>query len=306
MASEPEIDKNSLQGTASEAGPLDAKPPASPKGDLHLKRRSALWGWLAVVVIIAVIAALVAAIYYGIMVQRSSDEAQNDAASTPTHFDSSGVLVNQATQNLAGLLLDATTINGVGGSTADGYMAYSTPRYRVAGYKFDVLPLESMGAGYKGNSVVAEVNYKKLKSFFEANKFKKVASEDSVVAPINWSHEVAEYVSLIRYESDEILCVIWHADASSTALGEHVTSIGCGDKSSYEAAAKFIDPLYVAYKQKVSKPSDQLLLGVNDAADSNGTQKVTLYQEDPGSSEESFFLGQYTQKSGENTWTYLK
>ncbi len=307
MATEPEIEKESLHGTSDEMGSPETESLPTPKSDLPLKKQSNTRRWLFTLLAVVVVAAIIAVIYYAITASRHDDETQKAAESTtPTHFDSSKALVDKATQNLEGSLINATTINGLGGSTADGYMAYSTPRYRVVNYKFDVLPLESTGAGYKANSIVAEANYKKLASFFETNKFKKVASEDSIEAPINWNHETAEYVTLTRYEADNILCVIWHADASGTTLGDHVTSIGCGDKSSYEAAAKFIDPLFTAYT-KVKKPSDQILLGIEDAADNkDGTQNVTLYQEDPNSSEESFFLGRYTKKSGESAWTYLK
>lgn len=306
---EERTDKDSDKSVNLESTDTAAKEAAHDIGELHhtneqpVKKSKKPWVIFAIVVL--VITGLTAGYFYGLSAVKESYKADQAAeAAKPTHFASSGDLVKQATRNLEGAILDVTSANGLGGTTADNYMAYSTPRYHVDGNKFDNLPVESAGAGYKGDSAVATENYQKLTAFFKNNNFALASSEKDVTAPISWSSELATYKNLSVYKSDDQICMVWHADASGTALAAHVTSLGCSSKASYETAAKALAPLYAAYAKVATNPSSKLLLGFYGSSSKDGAETVTLYQEDPNSGNPYFFKGEYTKVSGSDTWTY--
>lgn len=235
--------------------------------------------------------------------QKDKDATGYESA---TRFSSASSLVDAAKSSLRGSVLDITSFDGLGGKTATGYGAYGVPPHRSGDHKYKNMPTTSMGASYKGDSVIAAENYSKLDEFFKKNKFKEVSSGKDASGPIAWTVDDVKYVSYATYESADSVCLIWHADASGTPIGAHVTSIGCGEKTSYETAAKALEPFYAAYTKNEASPSDQIVLGNPKQAASNtkGYDVAVVYQEDTKELDTQF-EGLYYKESGKTDWTYF-
>ncbi|MDQ5982742.1 MAG: hypothetical protein QG549_739, partial [Patescibacteria group bacterium] len=108
------------------------------------------------------------------------------------------------------------------------------------------------------------------------------------------------------YESKNMLCMIWHADATSTEIGNHVSSIGCAEKSDYEKAAKELDPFFVAYKTGYSKSTKDLTLGfpyVEDGA--SGYKHAVLFVQDPTLLEGQQSEGLFYKSANDKDWRFF-
>lgn len=211
---------------------------------------------------------------------------------------------------LQGRQLQAVSRSGLGGITADGYMAFSAPAYKIANTKFDVLPKESMGAGYVSNSITAEKNYQTLMGFFTGNKFVKQPSDTSSGKGYLSLSDLVTIVDYAVYESNDVVCDIWRADATSTVIGNHVTSIACASKTSYASAAAELQPFYDSYIKAGTEQTDHLVFGnITGGSGADGYQNAVLYQEDLGQVESgndtAFFNGLYYKAAGDKEWTYF-
>ncbi len=257
---------------------------------------------------LVVIGAAVAAFVYFVIPNYITPKVANDDTgyASATHFDSAKALVSDVTTDLSGSVVDAVVTSGFGGKTADGFGAYSVPTYKVGDRKYANLPATTSGTSYKGSSVDAASNYTALTDFFKKNKFKTLSSGKDTTGINEWFSNDLKYISFASYESSNILCMAWHVDASSTAIKQHVTSVGCADKSSYEAAAKELDQFFAAYTKGEDSPTETIVLGVPmGSPGADGYENVTLYQEDPIQTEAKVFQGLYYRAKGEKDWTFF-
>lgn len=275
---------------------------ASPKKEPGSKR--------LVITVATIIMALIIIGAIAIFVLQSSFFNQKSQEATgyesATRFAKAETLIDTAKASLRGTVVDIVSFSGLGGKTNDGYGAYGVAPYRSGDHKFKNLPTTSAGASYKGDSVVASENYKKLDDFFKKNMFKQLSSGKDATGPIAWTASDVKYASYATYESADVVCMIWHVDASGTPIGAHVASIGCGEKSSYDVAAKALEPFYAAYTKDEAAPSDKIILGNPKTASSNtkGYDVAVVYQED-STQIDSQFEGLYYKESGKNEWTYF-
>lgn len=208
--------------------------------------------------------------------------------------------------NLTGQVLDTVISSGIGGKTADGYGTYGVPAYKVGNRSYVNLPAQSTGVGYKGDSTVESTNYQALVDFFKANKFKLVSSGTDTNGPLNWSDNTVNFVSYATYESSNLLCMIWHVDASPTPVAAHIASLGCADKSSYETAANVLDPFYAAYNGGDIKAGKDTTFGfptISSGAD--GYQNAVVLQQDPNQLDGQQAEVLYYKAPNKTTWNYF-
>lgn len=262
------------------------------------------WFWAGVVVILLILAGIV---YYIVSIALTPKTVEkNDNLSAATHFASPKSLVEKVKPDMRGAALDVTTYDGLGGHTTDGYSVYSVPSYRVDGRKFSNLPMASFGTGYKGDQKQNEKNYANLEKFFSDNKFALVSSGENESGLISWADGDINYIQYSTYESRNLLCSIWYADASGTDLNSYISSVGCGDKASYTKAAEVLQQYYDAYTAGEDKPSNDIVLGNPITGNSNtaGYKVAVVYQEDSVELDEQF-KGFYYKKPGDSKWTYF-
>ncbi len=244
----------------------------------------------------------------------SAKQTSHDPWASTTKFQSAEAAVAAVKPQVSGKILDVAESNGVRAVSSSGYFAYGPPAAAVSGSPFAVLPLTSSGAGYTGNSVVSSENYNTLVGFFERNKFKKVQSYENEIGPLSDSNEEVRYVAYSEYESSNLRCSVLHADASGTALKNHVVSLGCAEKQSYEQAAKLLRPLYSAYvKTNKTTPKNVMMGLARNSSDSKNYEYIMTYQEEEnsnadasGASTVSQLNGYYYKAASSNEWTLFK
>lgn len=307
MPNEPEDAKKVPNDVPEETGSIDTSPDSyrPPKSDLSYKKPNPAKKWLVIILAILLIAAIAWAVYYFVSSAMVPKESAKD---TPTHFASAKALVDQATQPLDGESVDVYLTNGLGGKTVDGLGVYGMASKKIGDRKFANLPTKSTGAGYRGDSATAAKDYAALVTFFKDNRFHLVSSGTDASGPISWTSDNISYISYATYSSDDVLCMVWHADASQTKIAAHVASIGCGDTSSYEAAAKELDAFYTAYAKSLTGDTNSggIVLGnpeVTKGAD--GYERAVLYQENPKELEDIQFEGLYYREVGQKDWSYF-
>ena len=172
-------------------------------------------------------------------------------------------------------------------------------------------PAETTGFGYASDSTGSVANFAVLTDFFKGHQFKQLEkgtipdSFKSTDKPTLWAGDATTHLEYATYESPDLVCAVWRIDATETALANQVTSLGCGEKSSYEAAAKAFDPFYAAYTKGKTNLSDEIAFGFKGAGDgADNTKHVTLYQYDPYEWF-GYVDGLYYQAAGADTWTYF-
>lgn len=245
--------------------------------------------------------------FFMVVLPRMTAKPQPTGISAATHFVSPQALVDQITPELTGKMMDVQTVSGLGGLTAKGYVAFSPPAYSPSGVKFAAMPTESVGVALQSGALIAEENYADLTNFFVHNKFKQV--QDRKGPAYVTSTEKAMTVHYAAYESNEILCAVWHADASQTSLKDHVASMGCASKASYKMAAEQLKPFYAAYTKDADQPKSDLVFGdavINDGGD--GYKNATVYQEDQSQGGDDdgatlFFRVLYYKSPASKEWT---
>ena len=285
------------------ANSLDAKAVESSS-----VRRWRIGKW-PVIALVAVVVLVVASIYlYAVLTTKKSEQTSVSA----THFETATVLVDQARSGAIGNSMQTSVIDGLGGRTADGFYAYSTAEYQASGAKFKTKPLQSAGAGFVGNSVDAAADYKSFVDFFARNHFDRYYSQNGDSGYISATDRVV-FVNYDLFSSDDMICTVWHADASGTALKNHVASIGCAKKRSYKDAAKMMESFYEAYvKANPTKDSSTLTFGNPVASDgTDGYKYTSIYQVDASkivSMDEgkTDFNGYYYLAPGTTDWKYFK
>ncbi len=267
------------------------------------------WPWLLALGIAAAVLIAIGA-YYFLIAPSFVKKPSNNPFVLATHFPSPQALVDRVQPTLQGRRLQAVSRSGLGGITADGHMAFSAPAYRVADMKFDVLPKESVGVGYASNSMTAAENYKTLRSFFTDNKFVKRPSDAASGKGYLSLSDSVTIVDYAVYESSDILCDMWHADATPTVIGNHITSIACASKASYTSAAAELQPFYDSYIKAGTEQTSHLVFGnIAGGSGANGYQNATVYQEDSAQVElgddMAFFTGLYYKTAGDKGWTFF-
>ena len=302
MANEPE-DANTVPNDLPTEGSIDTSSNTykAPVSDLRYKKPSRR-RWLVLILILLLVVAAIGAVYYILAANMSPKDAKQ---TSPTQFASAKALVDKATANLKGESIDVYLRNGLGGKTVDGLGVYGMASVKVGDRKFANLPTKSSGFGYKGDSETVSKNYSTLDAFFKDNHYKLVDSGKDASGPIAWTSPDITYVSYATYSSDDVLCMIWHADASQTSLASHIASIGCGDKSSYDEAAKALDPFFAAYTKDESDPADGIVLAMPETGNgTDGYKYAILLQEDPSQLDQQF-EALYFQAQGATEWTYF-
>ena len=299
-------DKSVDESNSDAAAPVQTAPAPEPvvTAQKNASLRHNKWFWVGIVVVVALLAGLT---YYLVTTLTAPKAAEDDGLSEATQFASPKVLVQKVKPDMRGIVLDITSYTGLGGKTVDGVGVYGVPTYKVDGRKYANLPAESFGVGYESDSRQAEKNYTALDTFFKDNKFKLVSSGKNSDGPLMWLGKDVKYVSYATYESRNLLCMIWHVDASNySTKGAHLASVGCGDKASYAKAAEGLDEYYVAYTKGESNPSKDIVLGAPLSGDSNtdGYKVAVVYMEDPSVLDVQF-EGLFLKGPGEKDWTYF-
>lgn len=289
----PVAEKNPEATPSENAAPAKRKPLKSNK-----------WFWAAIVLAAIIIVGL--AYFIISMLGPKSVDGNDTSLSEAKYFASPKDLIDKTRSDMRGTALEIVSYDGMTGRTIDDYGAYNVPSHRIDGRKFSNFPMTSFGAGYKSNPEQAKENYSKLEKFFDDNKFVFVPSDEKANSPIAWGDEEFTYVQYATYESQNLLCMIWHGDASATSIKSHVTSVGCGDKESYTKAAENFQQYYDAYTSGEDNPSDEIVFGAPRTGDSNttGYKVAVVYQGDPKELEDPF-EGMYYKKPGDNKWTYF-
>lgn len=258
-----------------------------------------------IIFIVVAVLLIVATTVIAYLLLSDKNSGKVTGVQTPVEFATTNELVSNAVSKLDGSLLHNAYMDGLGGKTTNGFGTYGVAEYKVGERKFNNLPAESFGYGYVGNSDTASSDYTKLVDFFIQHHYRKVNSGNNQPGKIVLNSEDIEYVSFATYESDNDLCMIWHADASSTPLGNHIASIGCATKNSYKVAAKALDTYYSAYVKSVSNPSSDIVLGVSAIEEGDdGYKHALIFQNDPSESEQQF-IGHYYKEPAKKEWTYL-
>jgi hypothetical protein len=306
MSEEPKLTDNEPDKTES-TNDSDLRTQSHPDTPLPIaKKKSKKKLIISLIVTLLVIGVAVAAVVCYVIPKYATPKVVKDDTgyANSTKFESAKKLIQQVTPDLKGGVVEVTQSNGFGGKTADGFGAYSVPVYKVGDRKYSNLPSTSSGASYKGSSVEAAANYTALTTFFKENNFKQLKSGKDTNGINQWFRAELQYVSYATYESSNLLCMIWHVDATPTAIKNHVTSVGCADKSSYEAAARELDQFYTAYA-KGTTGGQEVVLGM--PVGSKGADNyinMTLYQEDPDQLDTQF-QGLYYRTTDQTEWTYF-
>ncbi|MDB5176343.1 MAG: hypothetical protein JWN75_11 [Candidatus Saccharibacteria bacterium] len=307
MSEEPNLTENEPAKTES-ASDTDLRIQSHPDTPLPIqKKKSKKKLIIFLVLALLVIGVAIAAVVYYVVPKYTAPKVVKDDTgyATATKFESAKKLIDQVNPNLKGGVVQVAEATGFGGKTADGFGAYSVPVYKVGDRKYSNLPGATTGASYKGSSTEAASNYTALTTFFKKNNFKQLTSGKDTKGINQWFSSELQYVSYATYESSNLLCMIWHVDATPTSVKNHVTSVGCADKSSYEAAAKELDQYYTAYAKGTTGGSE-VVLGmpmVSLGADNTYINAV-VYQEDPDQLDTQF-QGLYYKTNGQKEWTYF-
>lgn len=290
---------------------LDTTPADSPSSDgpvLPINESSKKPSKKKILIFVLIAISLVAVMLllsYAFSNYVASKNPKKVSKPVPTHFASAKAAVDQAKPYLDGAELVTVTSDGLGGKTEDGYGTYGLWPYVSSDRAYANLPAESSGVGYQGDSIAATENYANLVNFFAKNKFSLIKSGKNEVGPISWSDKTVTYVDYAIYESDTLVCMIWNADATQTKLATHIASIGCGEKTSYKAAAVALDPFYAAYTKGVPNKSKDIMLAnpeVGPAAD--GYKNAVLLQSD-STYYDGQFEGLYYQTPNSKEWVYF-
>lgn len=265
------------------------------------KRRKLL---VPLVIVILIIAGVVA---YLVIAQIVSNQTKkSDGLASSTSFKSPEELVAKAKINAIGQTLETSSSTGLGGLTIDGYGTYGVASYKVGNRHYANLPTKSSGVGYKGDGGVESDNYDLFVSFFDKNKFKLVSSGSNMAGPLSYSDEQVNYISYATYESSNMLCMIWHVDATTTPIGKHIASIGCADKVDYSDAAKDLDKYYTAYANDSKKSTEELVIGfpyVEDGA--SGYKHAVLFMKDPSLLDGKQSEGLFYKSPNDSKWHYF-
>lgn len=301
------MDKHKPEHTSTE--PQDTPPSnhqTTKTRKIQLSKRTVVV--IGIVVGIIVIAAL--ALWFAYSMLNKATTPTNDYANA-THFNSSTELITLATASAKGEELDATKNDGLGGTTDDGYIIYSYPSLKIDGYDYRVQPLKGEGRGYSGDSITAAEDYDTFVKFFTDNHYAKTSSINDNNGYIS-SKDSVTFIAYATYESADTICSVWHADASQTGLKNHIASVGCADKASYNESALQVKPFYTAYKSTTKASANELIFGTINSSDAkDGYKNAVVYQDDAtiatkaNNNERTFFHGLYTSAPGSSSWTYV-
>ncbi len=277
------------------------------------RRSSKKWLWITAGGIVLLVLIGVSTYLYSVALPTESKKPNlTDELSAATSFASPEKLVDQAKAGAKGTVMDATKIDGFGGEISDGYGAYGLPPYQIPGEKYATLPTKGVGAGYLGDSIQAGDNYVQFGNFFKANKFKLTDSanpdESFYSLPSGKDIPVTSYAV---YESPNIICMIFHVDATSTPLSNHIASMGCADKNDYKPVVRAVEQLYAAYSKEQDKPIEGVIFGSPVGADgADGYKNASVDMEDAtqfkDNESDTRFTGLYYQAPGQKDWTYFE
>lgn len=223
----------------------------------------------------------------------------------PFDFENSQEIVNTALPDAKGSKLEITSALGVGGTTRDGLVAYMAAPYKTPGSPFFVLPAESTGSAYAGDSEEASSDYSRFKDFLKNKGFTYSYGDKELSRPAILDGSTETVISQESYESERFVCLIQHSDASLTLLARHIASIACAEKNSYSAATTVLKHLYDAYSGTSSSTTGFVIGLMNSGIGKDGYEYVITYQEDP-SANDDYMLGYYYKKSTDKTWKYHK
>lgn len=295
----------STQDTANEVN-MDAVNNEAPhsidtaKHKKSKKKGAAFWTLLVLVVLtIVVVAGYATSVYI-----KNTEKAKVPA---PTHFASADALVTAAATEVRGTVPALGVTNTIGGLTESGQLVYTLPAMQVSGYDFQTQPVNGIGKGYVSTWDVAVANYKQFKTFFEDNRYTLVIKLDTPSLVYGTGTTAEKYAV---YESDEMLCSIWHIKLLGSSLGTDLASIGCAQKADYAPAAKAAAPYYAAYaKANTTSKDDPIVMGpVLSKGASDAYEYAVLYVEDKQqtvSEDDTYSLnGYFYKKKTDSDWTF--
>lgn len=266
--------------------------------------------FIALAAALVIILAGVAAVYF-LLLQRPAETAkETDPLAAATKFASPQALVDAVEPDLDGVVTEVAGKTGVSAYDADGYYIYGAPVYKESGDQFGVLPLTVTGGGYVSDSVKAAANYAALTDFFKNHKFAERVTDSDIAGPVSDADDDVRYDDYAEYESSNLLCTIYHADATPTLLAAHIVGIGCADKASYAEAKRVLQPFYESYIKVNKEVSKNLEFGLQKQ--SNGSSEYNyalLYQDDDAQfdkdEEVKSLVGYYYKKAGDRNWTHF-
>lgn len=233
-----------------------------------------------------------------------SEKAQRAAMSAK--FANSEQLVGKLSLHLEEPGVEVTSIDSHGGKAADDYGIYSVPQQQTGGRHYSNPPLHNAGMGLRSDPSGAAVAYQKSTSFFEDHYFTKVESGKQVPGPSVWGDTAIAPVAYTIYASKNVLCLVSHTDGSQAPFKSHIVGIGCGDKSSYEQAARKLDSFYAAYSKSFTRPPSYIALGMPVVSSGpDDAKQATVLQSDTDTRNGKQFEGMYMQQPGKNNWVYI-
>lgn len=301
---QPTVDKDS-QGTSNNiTPPLEQSAKAGPFAKLKKKWK------LVVTLLIVIIVGIVHLATTTVFVPRVEISKLRPlyGLGKPTKFNSPQALVDLASAELDGRVNIAKE-NGPVGVNDYGGVVYKLPPYTVNDGGFKNLPTEGFGISYTGDTALSKVNYAKLEKFFIANNFRQTIAVTDIKGYVT-TEDIVPFLAYAAYESNDLICNIWHADISSIeSAGTYVVSIGCSSQASYISATNTIKPYYDSY-QKSDGIHKNLIFGTPSVKEgSDGYRWATVYQEDDNDENTgpstNWFIGLYYQTPNSSTWNYF-
>lgn len=210
----------------------------------------------------------------------------------PTQFANPQAVITTVSKQLTGQDLVVTSASGIGGLTAQGYVAYTLPPYRIT-KEYQTVPTHGAGQGILSDITTSKTNYQQLQDFATSQHFIAVGGADAHSGKSFPSYLMRPYTGTVQsyalYDAASIRCVIWRMDITGLSPGNAITSIGCADKGDYKQVAEIVAPFYDAYAKRAGNPTDSLVFGLPVTSNGqDGFRSTKIYQEttakDPGRS----------------------
>lgn len=284
-------DKVAESDTASTSGKVIADKP----------KKSKLW--LGILALLVVIIGCAGAYYYFFLMP-TPEPVKKEPKSTVLSFNSAQEIIDNASPDLKGDMLTVETTDGLGGQTKDGYLVYSPPAYKVDGTKFKSMPTESNGTGYVADEATTAANYMSAEKFLKSNGFTAVTVLSDTSGTVGDKYQEVPFVSYSEYKSSKFLCALFHADATTTPLKNHMFGMGCASMDSYKQASEALVPFYDAYAAADNKPAADAEFGSPVVSKGSGKYEyAVLYQRDEG--EYTGSLNGYYYREDEGDWTFF-
>lgn len=265
-------------------------------------RKSKLW--LIILAVTVVLAGAVIALYYFFFMPESEQQSTVQQSKVLS-FSSEQEIIDHVNTDLKGNKQVVTQTDGLGGQTKEGYIVYSPPAYKVPNADYKVLPVSSSGVGFVSDEDTARTNYSETEEFFKQNGFNAQNAVNDISGVISEDYQDVPFLFYSEFVSDDYLCAMFLADATSTPLKGHLYGVGCASMSSYDEASAALEPFYDAYVEADRDPADNAVFGLPTVQQgASNYEYAVVYQQDEGEYIGSLD-GYYYHKVGEDRWTFF-